>query len=182
MATSFGQTTGRAGPNQRGGLPTKWSNDFVFNPDDPGTIYSVPIFPCPGYPNFLSSQQYRLPSELGKPVACATWIWDPKQGPPPWPGLPGTNPAAQPAPMASQLQLPGPNLVIASTGTGLPQTNLQVPASTAPTSDGSGMIVIIALVVVGIVVFVMLNKKKKAPMGYSEQYPPMPSQRNRKRK
>lgn len=116
---------GQAGPNRRGGLPTKWSNDFVFNPETPGTIYSVPIFPCPGYPAFLSKSQYRLPTELGLPKACATWIWDPKLGTPPWPGA-GPDPRVAQAP-------PTPPTQAAPTTTYTPP--VQAPVQQTP-SDG----------------------------------------------
>lgn len=94
---SFGMgAIGRAGPNTAGGLPTKWGTDLVFNVDDPGTIYKVSTStPCGGTPSEIqsASKNYRLPTEVGKPFACATWIWDPKAGPPPWPGV---NPADDP--------------------------------------------------------------------------------------
>lgn len=73
----------RAGPNQRGGLVTRWSNDLVFNADTPGTVYSVAA--TVGKPS-------ALPGDYISPGPAATWVWS-GSGPPPWPGV---NPADDP--------------------------------------------------------------------------------------
>lgn len=88
----FGQQpstdTGRAGPNKRGGAPTKYGDNYVYNPDDPCTIYSVPIvLTFWQVPQILQAAGYILPSMAGKPAVPATYYWDTTKGPCPDPGI-----------------------------------------------------------------------------------------------
>lgn len=88
---AFGQSADRAGPNKQGGLTSKYSDDLVFNPDEYDIIYNVKF--GIGRPTGLP-QGYVPPSEVGLPAKVATWIWNPKNGPAPWPGTGNPTPNA----------------------------------------------------------------------------------------
>lgn len=83
-STGSSVPAGRAGPNKAGGLVTKYSPDFMFNSDDPCTLYNIP---------FMMGTGGKIPNDY-QAGAIATWIWK-GQGPCPWPGT-GPNPWATP--------------------------------------------------------------------------------------
>lgn len=183
----LGQTTGRAGPNHAGGLTTTYSNDLVFNPDQYDIIYNVSFLI--GRPNNLP-QGYVPPSQVGLPAAVATWIWDPKGGPAPWPGqqsmpagasVSSTNAAtsstATPA-MSTPLIAPStsssiPTSTLVNTGaslvssaTGLPNplaTPIIAPAPVATSSSSTGIIAVVAIVGIAALGFFFLRHRKKTP-------------------
>lgn len=105
----LGQTP-TAGPNRQGGLPTRFGPQYVFNPDRPDVIYSVPI--VVGLPSILANAGYILPSQAGLPAAAATFVWDNKKGQAPWPGMvdPGMPTGTTPAAFANLPLRAGPNL------------------------------------------------------------------------